>query len=348
MKDPHTSAQKMVLVLLPKFTGAIGLACSLFLACELIRDILNREGNAIKRALLAVCVFEMCASFGWFLSTWAVWYSEGAFPFSTGTKGSCNFQGFLLQSSIGGPLNVLQMTYYFYLVVVKERSVKKLGIKEWRYHFAFDAFPVLTAFTLLFLGHYNPMENVCDVNGYPVGCDESVFDGNGTGECIRGSHSHITGLVLFSVPLWICMILVSYINWLMRGHLLANNSTDASWITSQALLYSLAFLVTWTPSTIWSIMTYANEGVFWIDMLTAFFEPFQGFWNLMIFLRNRPDSLERLKLLLSCKACTSDEEVEDDDNCQPKCIETMETAIVDADVQVAASVSTHQTQSESK
>jgi hypothetical protein len=196
---------------------------------------------------------------------------------------------------------------------------------------------------LLFLGHYNPMENICYVNGYPTGCNEAVFDGDGSGECIRGANSHITGLVLFYVPLWICMILVSYINWLMRGHLLANNSTDASWITSQALLYSLAFLVTWTPSTIWNIMAYTNGAGFWIDFLAAFLEPIQGFWNLMIFLRNRPDSVERLKPLLSCKACNSDDEEEDDDNCLPKSIETKETAIVDAEVQVVESVSNSQT-----
>jgi hypothetical protein len=336
--------QQLTLALLPKFAGTIGFFCSAFLASELIRDMINREGNAIKRALLAVCVFEMSDSFGWFLSTWAIPYSEGAFPFSIGTTGSCNFQGFLLQSSIGGPLNFLQMTYYFYLVVVKQRSIDALGIKQWKVHLTLDAYTIGSAFLLLFLGHYNPMGHICYSNGYPSGCNEAVFDGNGVGECIRGANSHITGLVLFYAPLWLCMISVTYINWLMRGYLIASNSTDASWITSQALLYCLAFLVTWTPSTIWNIMAYTNGVGFWIEMLAAFFEPIQGIWNLLIFLRNRPDSIERLKLLVSCKACSEkntddDDDDDDEENDQQQQQQKMppQETIIDAHVELAAS-----------
>jgi G protein-coupled glucose receptor regulating Gpa2 C-term len=337
----YSLGQQLTLALLPKFAGTIGFASSAFLASELIRDMVNGEGHAIKRALLAVCIFEMADSFGWFLSTWAIPYSEGSFPFSVGTTSSCNFQGFLLQLVIGAPLNFLQMTYYFYLVVVKRQSIDALGVKQWKAHLVLDAYTIGSALLLIFLGHFNPMGHICYINGYPSGCNEAVFDGKGVGECIRGANSHITGLVLFYIPLWICMIAVCYFNWLMRGYLIANNSTEVSWMTRQTLFYALAFLVTWIPSTIWNIMAFTNGVAFWIELLAAFFEPFQGFWNMLIFLCSRPDSVERLKLLLSCKACSHRKsQGEEEDYNQEKITKTQD-AVIDTIVEIAVAAATN-------
>jgi hypothetical protein len=71
------------------------------------------------------------------------------------------------------------------------------------------------------------------------------------------------------------------------------------------LLYSLAFVVTWTPSTLWSIISWSNidsTNLYWLDIISATFEPLQGLWNLCIFIRNRPDSIERLQSIF-CYCC---------------------------------------------
>ena len=300
----YPRSEQVALALIPKFTGSIGLFCSIFLITELIRDHVNKEGNAIKRALLGVCFYEVLDSFGWWLSSWAL-PSSTDFVWSVGTTGSCNFQGFLLQSAIGNPLNYVQLNYYFYLVATKNRTIDNLGVREWKIHTLLAFYAFGTGLMLLFLQQYNPISQVCWVNGYPAGCQESVF-GEQTDDailCDRGVNAHIYGLVLFYMVLWICIIVITYFNLRIRNTLVKANSEDADWISTQALLFSCAFIVTWLPSTLWSVMTFATGGGFWLDLLAVIFEPMQGVWNLLIFLRNRPDTVERLYRVVSFQFC---------------------------------------------
>ena len=81
------------------------------------------------------------------------------------------------------------------------------------------------------------------------------------------------------------------------------------------MLYFFAFVASWAPSTIWSAKHYNSGGTFGLDLAAAICEPLAGFWNLLIFLSNRPATRQRLWAALTCQ-CTntttsSDESTED-------------------------------------
>jgi hypothetical protein len=119
MSSPYTYGQQVLLALMPKFTGFIGITCSLLLLSEIVLDYIKdpTNTNAIKRALVVACFYELMDSFGWFLSSWMIPSSEGFFGSSNGTISSRNFQGFLLQIAIGGPLCNGFLAFIFYTIV---------------------------------------------------------------------------------------------------------------------------------------------------------------------------------------------------------------------------------------
>jgi hypothetical protein len=334
MSSPYTYGQQVLLALIPKCTGSIGITCSLLLLSEIVRDYIRDPSdiNPIKRALVVVCFYEIMDSIGWFLSSWMIPSSENFFGSSNGTWGTCNFQGFLLQIAIGGPLCNGLLTFVFYTVVKgydwhtvndNEKRWSRMNYIEMYYYIFVVLYTFGTGFLLLGLQTFNPLNHVCTTAGYPLGCNEAIFLSSTLDiPCERGANSQWLGLFLFYVVLWIVWLVVIYLNFSMRNTLIAirqqsaqqqsdtasistsgteANNDDVQWLTQQALLFSLAFILTWLPSTLWFVIpTFFGTTAFWLDIFSATFEPLLGFWNLLIFLRNRPDSVQRIKHYFLC------------------------------------------------
>ena len=140
----------------------------------------------------------------------------------------------------------------------------------------------------------------------PPDCGNSSFQGSDI-PCERGDHAWAWGLALFYGPLWICVIAccssMILLYWEVRKTLrrskryseqlgtqdsLHRSGRDSSKVATQAILYSMTFLITWMPSTLWSIAHWFQWSHYGLDISAATAEPLQGFWNLLIFLRTRP------------------------------------------------------------
>lgn len=76
-----------------------------------------------------------------------------------------------------------------------------------------------------------------------------------------------------------------------------------SMFATQAILYSGSFFITWTPSTIWSVAYWFGVGGIGFDLAAASCEPLQGFWNMLIFIRSRPESQEKLRRVFGSFCC---------------------------------------------
>jgi hypothetical protein len=76
---------------------------------------------------------------------------------------------------------------------------------------------------------------------------------------------------------------------------------DVRWVVAQGMMFSAAFLITWTPSTISTLMISIGRGGFVYDMMCTIFEPLQGFWNMLILLRSNPTSMKRLQSFFRCQ-----------------------------------------------
>ena len=80
-------------------------------------------------------------------------------------------------------------------------------------------------------------------------------------------------------------------------------ATKLSIFATQAILYSGSFFITWTPSTIWSVAHWFKVSSFWLDLASASFEPLQGVFNILIFVRRRPSSQKKIKALFQNLTC---------------------------------------------
>lgn len=303
--------QEQLLAVVPKFSGAIGMPSNVLLMSEIALAHMSASGNPILRSLAGVAFFLGLDAFGWFLSTWAV--PEGDFAFSRGNLRTCEFQGFLLQVVIGAPLFCGSMAFYFWLIVCRQKSPEQLLKFERIIAPTIVLYAFGSAFFLLYKDMYNHVGAVCWVIGSPPGCENSSYHASDE-PCDRGNWSWLYGMVMFYIPLWICIVFIGIFNlnivWeLHKG----GDREDASWFAVQSFLYALAFVVTWAPSTTWSGLHWKLDGgSFAVDLLAAWFEPIGGCWNLLIFLRNRPHSRSRVMRLLCCE-CLEEKEAEDDE-----------------------------------
>jgi hypothetical protein len=109
---------------------------------------------------------------------------------------------------------------------------------------------------------------------------------------------------LFYGPLWLCIILIVGFNVSIYTKL--QGTSEGAWFATQSFFYALAFCLTWTPSTIWSAPSWNSGGYFALDFMAALCEPLGAFWNLLIFLRDRPTSREKLWNMLCCKSSEED------------------------------------------
>jgi hypothetical protein len=291
-----TLQQERILAIVPKCTASLGMPAAVILIIEIIADHKKGKGNPILRAIGLMALFELLDAFGWFLSTWAV--PEGSFALAAGSQASCSFQGFLLQFIIGAPLCNLALALYFFLVLQYDKCAEDLVKHERCLHSVIVMYATVTSLLLLALGQYNHIGAVCWVNGSPAGCDNSAFV-PGEEACDRGNWAWVYGMVLFYIPLWLCIVGVLILN-VVNYHRLLDNG-EASWYATQSALYALAFFVTWAPSTTWSAMHWNSGGSFWVDLLAGICEPLAAFWNLLIFLRNRPKSRAKILNWLCCR-----------------------------------------------
>jgi hypothetical protein len=80
----------------------------------------------------------------------------------------------------------------------------------------------------------------------------------------------------------------------------ARRASKLAVFATQASLYSFSFFITWAPSTCWSVSHWFDVASFWFDFSAALCEPFQGALNLMVFLRRREESREKIRSALGC------------------------------------------------
>lgn len=307
-----TDQQLKAMAITPKTASGLSIPGSLFIIYEVISDIRHgKGGSAMKRSLLGMSCVDILSSIGWFLSTWAAPVESGA-PFASGTNGTCAFQGFLLQIAIGAPLYNGALVLYYLLVIKYQWSNEKLiKIEPWLHAFIW-IWCLGTSATLLGLRLFNFIGPVCWVSDPPECFEDIVSDG------VKCGTSKYFATAFFCIPLWIVILatIVALTNiycvvrgtaqrmskYNVRGSIQSMHRTNGNVqsVASRAVMYSMAFVITWTASTIWSFAQFFDYYPFWVSYLWTLLEPLQGFWNFLIFIHNRPESKHKVKRLLTC------------------------------------------------
>ena len=325
----NADSQFVALAIVPKITASISIPCQLWIIKQVIVDHRENRGKATSRALFGMGCVDVCATFGWFLSTWAAPKGTPGVPFASGTTGTCSFQGFLLQLAIGAPMYNCLLSLFYLLTIRYGWSEKRLRKIEPLLNAAILLFAVGTSIVLLPLGLYNHIGAVCWVMGLPQGCGNSNYQ-PGDEPCERGDFAWLYGVSLFYGPLWCCIVFTSFAMTMIYRkvkrtedrtstyNIESSYNTRSRQVWIQALLYTASFYITWLPSTLWSITQWFGVPMFWLDILATICEPSQGLLNLLVFIRPREDLRMQLRhdimMLLSCgqisrlRCCCSDDE----------------------------------------
>jgi hypothetical protein len=91
----------------------------------------------------------------------------------------------------------------------------------------------------------------------------------------------------------------AYTTSLGASHSLRRSGDDQRKVAVQAMLYALSFVITWLPSTVWSVANWFQLNWYGFHVAAALFEPLQGFWNFLIFIRGRPKTRRKIRTFLS-------------------------------------------------
>jgi len=293
-----STTQEQILAIIPKLSGGIGFPSAILVVYFILQEHREGKGTAMTRALLSTIFYEGMNAFSWFLSTWAV-PADSGFAYASGTVGSCTFQGFWLQLVIGGALSNCALAYYFYQVVVLQRSDEQVNRQEGGVLSAIFLFAFGTSVLMLFKTQFNQIGSICWIQGSPPACGNSVFiTEENPVPCDRGDWAWLYGMGLFYGPLWLAIIAIFWMNFQIYFRI--ENTPQGSWFATQSLLYGLAFIVTWTPSTMWSIMQWKGTASVWLDVAAGIFEPLAAFWDLLIFLRIRPEARAQIARVVTC------------------------------------------------
>lgn len=309
----YSLLQEQVLAISPKVSSTISIPCSCFVVYEIWRE--RGRVTAVQRTLVAMSAVDVLASVAWFFSTWAV-PAESGFAYASGNEATCNAQGFLLQVAIGAPLYNCSLALLYLLMIKMRWTDQQLRKVERWIHAVVLVWTLGTAVLLLPLGQYNHIAAVCWVIGAPKGCGNSSFQEDPGVPCERGNYAWAWGLALFYIPLWICVLaccasMVLLYQEVRQTHkrsmrysrsivglqprqTMQRSSQDTSRVAVQAILFSLSFLVTWMPSTLWSVAHWFEWSHYGLDLAAAIAEPLQGLWNCLIFLNTRPKTVARI------------------------------------------------------
>ena len=324
MATSLTQSQQIALAIIPKATSSLSIIGSVYILQHVCRSR-KRRARCYHRLLLGMSAMDVVSSLKSFLSTWILPRETGAWG-AVGTVGTCTAAGFFGQgSSIASPLYNGSLAL-FYLLTVRygwqddasgAYGGGRFATIEPFMHGVPLVFGWSTAVAGIPLTLYNPIGWTCWIGEVPRGCDR-----NPSVPCKRGDNAYIYRWAFFHAELWFTFVAVAGMMYFMyqsvrdkeqkTNHFSlrqyqssttpnsegkgATQTLQSRRVATQALLYVLAYYLTWIfPTVTWLTQLTQGKTYTAILLLQAFFVPLQGFFNAAVYLRPRYLRYRRLK-----------------------------------------------------
>lgn len=295
-ENDFTSFQK-ALVLIPKATGFLSMCGSLAIIIHILKSQ-KRRRLVYHRLLLGMSCYDLVSSFFLFLSSWAVPSDTDMF-WASGSTATCTIHGMFSQvAALATPSYNACLCIYYFLVVCKEFSERKVKEIEIYLHAWPTALGLGTGLAGLPLTLYNPAGFHCWISGLPSGCDQDNLV-----ECERGKLSWIFRWAFFYAWIWLYFVMIAVCIALVYLKVLRQEQRQNRFnripgleldrrrsrrVAYQALLYVGAYYLTFLFGTITRSMQLADRPVPQaIFICFVIFYPLQGFLNAMIYMSPR-------------------------------------------------------------
>lgn len=318
---PFSFSQQVALALVPKITGFVSVLFSLLIVATVVGDK-HKRSQPYHRLLAGISCVDISSSFWLALSTWPIPSSSGAL-WAVGTTGSCTLQGFFTQFGITSSIYNASLSVYYLLVIKygwREERIRKI---EPLLHGIPLVWGVSTSVAGLFLTLFNNANLWCWIAPLPGNCvsDPDV-------ECQRGAHADTYRWVLFYVPLWLMIVLVTAIVGLIFVHVRGIEKRTSHYrfagrlddferqpvgrrntqvhlrrtkeVARQCLGYAGAFYINWIALSLTRLLQAVNGQVYFGLLLVAgLTTPMQGLPNFLVYLGPRIVKLHRQRPNLS-------------------------------------------------
>lgn len=180
-----TTAQRMVMVVFPMFSGSISIIGSSLIMVSIIRRKMLKNGP-YHRLMVGISVYDLICSSWVVLSTLPFPKELGALG-ARGNLQTCSARGFFYTYGLGTLTYNASLSVFFLMAVKTRPSNQKLTKHEIGFHLAAFLIPTIMGISGLILKLFNNSlipELACWAAPYPPGCD--VFADIST--CTRGRY----------------------------------------------------------------------------------------------------------------------------------------------------------------
>uniref|UniRef100_A0A7S1D3Y8 G-protein coupled receptors family 1 profile domain-containing protein n=1 Tax=Cyclophora tenuis TaxID=216820 RepID=A0A7S1D3Y8_CYCTE len=294
---PLSSAQQIVLISLSTTSGCLSMCGSI---CIVILALQRRQQGTYHRLLLTMSLIDIFHSI-------AIVFNPFLLPknpdriWSIGNDRTCSMAGFFAQlsSSVSFYNAMLNLNYLLTIRCGMDSNKLTKWVEPWM-HALSIIYPLCTATLGVSVGMFSELElgQACWISDYPRGCEEDP-NVDCTGQVFGWIFSGIPLLSTLAFLLISNILIYLKVREIVAKQRRFSVSMDDSIrrkkqdVGTQASLYVAACFNT----VIWLVVIRTLESlgvhredessVFHLLILTSFFYPLQGFWNLLIYVRPR-------------------------------------------------------------
>mmetsp|Transcript_5177 Transcript_5177/g.10840 ORF Transcript_5177/g.10840 Transcript_5177/m.10840 type:complete len:405 (+) Transcript_5177:173-1387(+) len=311
--------QEWLLSNIPHVTGALSILGSAFIVYDVASDR-NKWFSTYHRLMFGMGSLDFVGSCALALSTLPMPGESGKYSF--GNPATCTVQGFFVHFNIASPLYNLTLSIYFLLTVTykwaKDDIKKKVEI--WLHLFPF-LWAFVTALVVLTRKGFNDANLWCWIRTAPTGCQDDPYI-----ECDRCPYcTQYYQWYFFYIPLWVAMAGIIVAMGILINSVRKTEKNAAKWrpssvidqveregrtpranaaiieerrkkrkarrmtrmVTAQALKYSFALLLTWSPGSLNRFLQRRGDSYFWVMLLHVIFVPMQGLLNCIVYTEPR-------------------------------------------------------------
>jgi hypothetical protein len=299
--------QSSVLAITPRVTGTLSILASSYIVQHVLLSP-NKRKNIYHRLLLCMSLNDIIGSF--------FGYALSSIPMPVGTKDgargsnqTCSMAAFFSQGgNLAAPLyNGSLATFYLVMIAYGWKEDRIRRQLEPMFHILPNIIGWGTAIAGLPMKLYAPANWTCWIAPYPPGCKTSWSYGPEEANCERGDNFYIYRFAFKYIHIWVTIAYVIAVMCIIYRKVLTTERTNDRYvypgtedratqrkrkkshqIANQALMYVGALILTFSFGTAVRSMQFARDEVpFGLMFCMVVFNPLQGSFNLMIYLRPR-------------------------------------------------------------
>ena len=300
----------------PRVAAAFSLLGSSFIVYEVLSDAKKRR-RVYHRIMCGMSCFDIIGSVCYFLGRWPM-PPDGLAGFGlsggVGTDATCTAQAFFGQAVVGTVTYNASLAVQYYLIVNRSLSETTIAKKYGKIlHSIPFAMWITTGIIGLAFDSLNPAFFNCWIAPVPINCAAAGEISDGRPPCERGYYAPVLQWAIFYGPIWALIIIVTIImasvyasvrkleknnsKYVYAGSQTSTNSSNkkaqssakkSRMVAKQGLWYLLPFYATWVFPVATEITEMITAKYFdQMVILVAFFLPFQGALNFVIYMRPR-------------------------------------------------------------